>query len=133
MKKISMDYYREGYNCCESIIMAANKKYKLNLNKDILKIASPINNGMGVGSLCSAIIGGVMIIGYIFEKNISPEHTPINHIRMEFIDNVSCKLRAINCSQICKNFISENNCTEVISIIADVLDRVICKYKKSCP
>ena len=129
MKKLAIDLYKEGYNCCEAIIMSANKKYNLDITKDMLKFVSPINNGMGIGSLCSAIIGGIMVIGYIFEKKCAPEHSSINHIRMKFINSINCELKVMNCSQICRMSISKGNCINVISIIAGVLDKIISDYK----
>lgn len=128
MKKLAADYYKDGYNCCEAIIMSANTKYKLNISKEQLKFASCINNGMGVGNMCSTVIGGIMVIGYIFEKKHAPEHSNINHIRMRFIDDVNNQFKSVNCSQIKKNQMAVDNCSYIISIIAMILDNIIAEF-----
>lgn len=129
MKNFVADYYKNGYNCCEAVIMAADKKYKLGVSKDVLYSANLINNGMGVGSLCSAIIGGVMVIGLVFGRQNTIQDSQLGQLRMQFLDCVNCELKSINCSQICKTPLARDNCIEVISIIAGILDKIISKYK----
>lgn len=108
--------------------MAGGAKYKFCVTKDILKTSACANNGIGVGSLCGPIIGGIMVIGIIFEKKIPPEHTPINHIRMKFIDMVNKEFGAINCSQISKLPQAKDDCEQIISTVARILDDVIAEF-----
>lgn len=129
MKKAAQEYYSEGYNCCESIIMSANKKYNLNISNKELKLASCINNGFGVGSLCGSIIGAIMVLGLVFEKKEPPEHSSISHIRMDFIDEINSRFKTLNCSQICKLPIAKDNCNDIVCIVSEVLDEIIIKYK----
>lgn len=128
MKQIAKDLFEQGHNCCEVIIMAADKKYNLNIPEDTFRFVACTNYGFGIGSLCGAIISGVMIIGYIFKNSCSSDSACINKIRMEFIDNVNNKLQSINCSKIIKVNNEKEGCKRVVSIIADVLEKVIKKY-----
>lgn len=131
MRKLAQNYYKNGCNCCESIVMAANKKYNLGISKDLQGLVSGVNNGMGIGCLCGPIIGGVMVIGYILSKKKRNEKNDINYFRMKFINAICNEISCVNCAQITKLDIARGGCTEVVSKIAGILDNVLSECIKS--
>jgi len=56
-------YFRQGYNCAQSVLLAMQEHYKLE-NECIPKIATAFGGGVGrCGSLCGALTGAIMAIG----------------------------------------------------------------------
>lgn len=54
---------RQGFNCCESVLTAANAIWALNLSQDTFAAASLFKEGMGSGCTCGALVGMVMASG----------------------------------------------------------------------
>lgn len=56
-------YFKQGYNCAQSVLLAMQEHYKLE-NELIPKIATAFGGGIGrCGSLCGALTGAIMAIG----------------------------------------------------------------------
>lgn len=66
--EIAREAMREGSNCCESILRAANLVWDLNLSEDTLAAASLFNKGMASGCTCGALVGMVMASGLLQKK-----------------------------------------------------------------
>jgi C_GCAxxG_C_C family probable redox protein len=57
-------YFRQDYNCAQSVLLAMSKYYGVRRNRLIPKIATAFGAGIGRrGSLCGALTGGIMAIG----------------------------------------------------------------------
>lgn len=65
--KRSIDYFKQGYSCSESIVKAAIEKGLVHENA--LPLASGFSGGMGSGCLCGAISGMQIIIGSMYGRD----------------------------------------------------------------
>ena len=65
LKHETARYYRENtnINCAEAMLQAINEKYQLGLDKKALATMSTFGGGMGVGSVCGALTGGLAAVG----------------------------------------------------------------------
>lgn len=59
---------RQGFNCCESVLTAANAIWDLNLSQDTFAAASLFKEGIGSGCTCGALVGMVMASGILRER-----------------------------------------------------------------
>lgn len=65
----AVSYFKEGYNCAQSILLAMQKFWNVE-NPLEPKIASAFGGGIGRrGSLCGALTGGVISIGLKYGTN----------------------------------------------------------------
>jgi C_GCAxxG_C_C family probable redox protein len=58
------DYFKNGYNCAQSVLLTMQEYYGNPQNELIPKIAAAFGAGIGrCGSLCGALTGATMTIG----------------------------------------------------------------------
>jgi C_GCAxxG_C_C family probable redox protein len=61
-------YFSEGYNCCQSVLLAANDTWNLGMAPMIITAGRFFQHGMGSGSTCGALIGAQMALGILNER-----------------------------------------------------------------
>lgn len=66
--ELAREAMRQGFNCCESVLTAANAIWDLNLSQDTFAAASLFKEGMGSGCTCGALVGMVMASGILRER-----------------------------------------------------------------
>jgi C_GCAxxG_C_C family probable redox protein len=60
----AVDYFKQDYNCAQSVLLTMQEYYGIRRNWLIPKIATAFGGGIGRrGSLCGALTGAVMAIG----------------------------------------------------------------------
>ena len=59
--------FREGYNCAQSVFCTFAEDLGIDFDS-ALKLSSSFGGGMGRGSVCGALSGGVMAIGVILNS-----------------------------------------------------------------
>lgn len=62
LKEKAGQYYKQGYSCSESVVMAAIDAGLC--GKELLACATPFSGGMMSGCLCGAVAGAQLVIGY---------------------------------------------------------------------
>lgn len=62
LKERATEYYKQGYNCAETIIRAANDEYNLGMDDTAMRLTAGFGGGMGCGKACGALCGGVCAI-----------------------------------------------------------------------
>ena len=62
--------FKQGYNCCESLIKSCIEIFELNLPEDAYLMGRFFREGVGgSGCICGALAGGIMMLGYITGPN----------------------------------------------------------------
>lgn len=84
LKDVAEKYYKQGYNCAESLIRAGNDYYNLNLDENALKVAGAFGGGFHVGDICGALSGSACIISskYIETKAHETTHLKPNMLNL---------------------------------------------------
>ena len=62
LKASAEAYYKQGYNCAETMIRAANDVYHLGLDDQAMRLTAGFGGGMGCGRACGALTGGICAI-----------------------------------------------------------------------
>lgn len=67
---ISMDYFRRGFNCCQSVLLAFSDLTGLD-EQTAMNISGGYGSGAGTGELCGALNGAIMTLGLLYpiDKN----------------------------------------------------------------
>ena len=116
LKKYALEYYREGYNCSQCILKAAEKVYKVKVTDEMIKMCSAVNTGFGIGGMCSTIIGGIMVFGLVSDENTAKS------MRLKLIIGFREKYGCTECAKLQKKSVS---CEKLIGDTADMIERII--------
>jgi C_GCAxxG_C_C family probable redox protein len=120
MRNLAIYFHNQGYNCSRCIIMAAAEKFGFPLPQEVSDCCCGVNNGFGVGTICSALVGSVMVFGILF----SEEKTKL--MRLELFIQFQEKYGGLNC---CMISACREDCDDVIGDIAELTEKLILKYK----
>ena len=113
------EYYAQGYNCAEAIIKTFNEEF----NKDIpVSLGSPMGRGAFSGSLCGAINGALMIIGYLYGRNDSTEANEAGAYARQLMTAVKEKYSTELCRELKANKVS---CVEIIDFSYETLKSIL--------
>ncbi|MFL0194778.1 C-GCAxxG-C-C family (seleno)protein [Clostridium sp. WILCCON 0269] len=118
MKK-AVEFYKEGYNCAESIIKVVNQEKSLSIP---VSIASPFGGGMAVGSSCGAITGALMALGAIKGRKEAVEPNQAREYAKKIMGKIEEKYGTFQCTELKKKGVS---CAEIIEYTHSVLKEYI--------
>jgi C_GCAxxG_C_C family probable redox protein len=82
-------YFKQDYNCAQSVLLTMQEYYGIPRNRLIPKIATAFGGGIGRrGSLCGALTGAIMAIGlkHGTEGTVLAEKEKAYEIALEFYD-----------------------------------------------
>ena len=118
------------YNCAQAILYGANDYYNLNLDSKALKLITAFGAGMCTGNTCGMLSGGVAVIGLLFAEDMPTRNLKMKEVTGYWIEQFEQEFQNINCSHIKAINVKENEgCRNLILRAADLLERIIEKYK----
>ncbi len=117
LREKSIYYYKKGFNCSQCLLKACEQVYGINISKQSMKLCSAVNNGFGIGNICSVLISGIMIFGLLFDENTAKK------LRIELLTKFK-ENHSLNCISLKKEF-NANNCENIIGEIADIVENII--------
>lgn len=115
----AVEFYKEGYNCAESIVKALNEERNLNIP---VSVATPFGGGMAVGSTCGAITGAIIALGAIKGRESAEEANEARNLSKEIMNKIKEDYGTFNCIELKKNGVS---CSEIIEYAYEVLKKHI--------
>jgi C_GCAxxG_C_C family probable redox protein len=113
----AVEFYKEGYNCAESIVKAINEERNLNIP---VSVATPFGGGMAVGSTCGAITGAIIALGAIKGRESAEEANEARNLSREIMNKIKEDYGTFNCIELKKNGVS---CSEIIEYAYEVLKK----------
>lgn len=113
LKERALFYYEKGCNCSQCILCAARDEYGIEMPDECCKSCDGIYNGLGIGSVCSVLIGCIMVIGLV-EENVSFR-------RLDMTEKFNRKFGSINCGKLKNNM----NCCDIIADACDILEDIL--------
>lgn len=126
-EKIKNDYMKKnGLNCAETILRAANEELGLGLDKNALLLAAGFGGGMAVGNVCGALTGAIMVLSRLYVKERAHESTRIKEIEKKFIADFEKEFGTLLCTPIKdKYFKPDVHCKSVVTIAAEILENLL--------
>ena len=128
MKEEAVDYYKSGYSCSESVVLAAIDAGLCDAN--LLPVATSFSGGMSSGCLCGAVAGAQMVIGANFGKQTPSQRDDTARTKAkEFIDEFKKNHKATCCKVLTSGleFHSperKQNCTNLVAECAGILENI---------
>ncbi|MFA7663655.1 MAG: C-GCAxxG-C-C family protein [Clostridia bacterium] len=124
-KEQAMVYFKQGYNCAQSVLAAFMDKTGLDFQTS-LKIASSFGGGMGrLREACGAVTGMFMAAGLIYGYD-DPVNKTLKTEHYRLIQNLAAKFRDANGSIVCRDLLGLTN--KIDSPVPD--DRTEAYYKR---
>lgn len=129
MKEKAVNYYKQGFSCSESVVLAAIDEGLCDEN--LLAVASSFSGGMSSGCLCGAVAGAQIILGANFGKGNSKGNQEIARIKAkQFIDEFKTNRKATCCRALTAGleFNSperKQNCTYIVNECAEILENLV--------
>jgi len=93
------DYFKEGFNCTESIFMTFREILAPDLDPSLVRLFTGFGSGLGeAGCLCGALTGSVAAINLVLGRTTKEEdRSPAYQITQEFHDRFEAKFGATCC------------------------------------
>lgn len=63
LEEIAVKYYKQGYNCAETIFMAGIEAYHLDIDPKSVTMMSAFGGGLQCGDLCGCLTGAAAVLG----------------------------------------------------------------------
>ncbi len=103
-KAKAMDYFTNGYNCSQSVVLAYSDI--LDVNTDILAtISAPFGGGMGrLREVCGAVSGMFMVSGFIYKAN-DPMNLQAKKDNYQAVQSLAKTFTESNGSIICRELL----------------------------
>ena len=124
---IKDDYMKkEGLNCAETILRTANKDLGLGLDKNALLLAAGFGGGMGVGNVCGALTGCIMVLGRLYVKERAHESTRVKDVEQKLIAAFEKEFGTLLCTPIKDKYADpEYRCKSVVLKAAELLEELL--------
>lgn len=145
--ELAMDYFKEGYNCSQSVFLAFCDEYGMDC-ETALKVSSSFGAGMGrLREVCGAVTGMFMVAGMIYGYTDPKDHTSkTEHYKR--IQYLAKKFEEKNPSIICRELLGldagkdspvpelrtaeyykKRPCVELVGMAADIMEQYIAEHK----
>ena len=116
LKERVQAWYKTGENCSRIILLAAAEEYGICLSEDILSACKGIQSGFGIGSFCSGLAAGVMVLGLLFDEDT------VKSKRIQFLFQVQEKFGSLNC---CRLSLLGEDCEKLLIQVGEILQDII--------
>lgn len=131
LKDVAEKYYKQGYNCAESIIRAGNEYYDLGLDEKACKMTAAFGGGMQVGDVCGALTGSACVVSSRYVENNAHSCPDLHAIMLKLIRAFQEKFSSRLCREIKPKFFDrEVHCQNTVTLAAEVLENVLAEYDK---
>ena len=145
-KEIAMNYFKEGYNCAQAVVLAFEDLTGLD-KSTLLKLSSSFGGGLGrLREVCGSVSGMAIILGivYGYDDASSHEEKAAHYAR---IQEVAHKFEEKNGSIVCRELLGlsakhdspvpeartegyykKRPCVELVGDSAEILDEYITNH-----
>lgn len=134
MEEKAAGWFTKGYNCCQSILLAARETYALEMNPDFLiEIGRFFREGMASGCTCGALVGAEMALGLVNKEqglDLPPETAGALHDRFIKAFGSSC-CRVLRKKQGVIGKMTKQGCKKITAGTAGLLYELIEEIRSS--
>lgn len=150
-KELAMDYFLQGYNCTQSIVMAFSDLFGEEMDlEQVVKMSSSFGGGMGrLREVCGSVSGMFLVAGYLYGYS-GPETGQVKADHYARIQKLAHTFEEKNGSIVCRELLGlsvkeqspipeerteeyykKRPCKELIGMSAEILDQFI-KEEEAC-
>ena len=116
-------YLDQDYNCAETLLLAANEAYGLELPEGTHRLMSAFGGGMGCGRACGAVCGALAALGYQRADGRAHATEAFRDLCAGFVKKAESECGSIECNALMARYKKEDvRCLDTVLCIADLLD-----------
>ena len=117
-------YFRKGFNCAESVLLAAIDIYDLNLNPEAVRLATGLGGGLGRGDVCGALSGAVLALGAALGRiHQDQSQDAVKEVREQVVADFESEFRSLGCRDLRTE--DREDCVAYVRQAAMALDQVL--------
>lgn len=148
-KELAIDYFYQGYNCSQSLVLAFKDMLDIDENS-LSKMASSFGGGMGrLREVCGSVSGMFMVAGLLFGYS-GPEKGDVKADHYAVIQELAKRFEEKNGSIVCreilglsakhdspvpeartKEYYAKRPCPEIVGTAAEILEQYIKEHPSS--
>lgn len=132
LEKIAQAYYAQGYNCAESIILAGNEMYGLNLDPSVSRAFSAFGGGLQCGELCGALVGACGVVGAkLIERQAHDHKVELRTLTQKVVREFEKELGARKCMELKPKWHNPDpavKCVRTVTQAAIALEKVVSEW-----
>lgn len=114
------------FNCAEILLMAANEKYKLELDDRFIKAVCPFGGGMQLEKTCGSLTGAIVALGIMYTKDKPSTNEEMKEITKKFVAEFEKEFGSLDCSYLKAHYRSETEgCNPIKFKTAEIFERVV--------
>lgn len=126
LKEVAVQYYRQGYNCSESIIRAGNDVYNLGLHDKDMMMTAAFGGGFQIGDVCGALCGAACVVSSRYVSTKAHDCEDLRPLTQDLVIAFQKRMGSRLCAQIKPVFHTpELKCEPTVSVSAEVLEAVL--------
>lgn len=115
-------YYKDGYNCAESLILAGNDTYNLGLDAKAAKLMAGFGGGCAIGNFCGALAGALGILSILTIGEKAHDTEGYGPVRAEFMAKYEEALGSYICNDLKAKYRTEaDGCLKTCELTGEVL------------
>lgn len=123
----SVDYFKNGYSCSESIIRAAIDEGIC--DPVLLSCATSFSGGMSSGCVCGAVAAAQMVLGYNFGRgNLNNNEVCAREKAREFVEKFK-ERNKLTCCKVLSGGLQgierKERCSKYVSDASEILEELI--------
>lgn len=130
-KTLAVDdlYGKQDLNCAESMLFAGNEVYGLGLEQGKASPAAAFGGGMGIGHVCGALTGGLMVLSQLFVREKAHESDTMKLVASTYLERFRGRYGSLMCDELKKDFHdASRGCAAVVALAADLLEEVVAEF-----
>ncbi len=132
LKEKTSFYYKNGYNCAESLLRGANDAYALDLDENALKVIAGFGGGMQTGDVCGALAGCIAVISSRCVQTKAHDTPSLKPMIQQFIQRFEQEFRSIRCHAIKPlHFHPQQRCLHTVCVASDLLEAFIREWDET--
>ncbi len=124
MEQRVYDYFiTRDYNCAETILLAANEQYGLDLREQDFKLLSAFGSGLGCEKTCGALCGALAVIGRLKVADRAHATENFKELCAAFVQKFEDELGSIDCDRLKQKYRTEElRCLKTVELAARALE-----------
>ena len=123
MKEKALQYYRQGWNCAQCILKAAEAVYGLPVSRQCMNACAGVSTGFGVGGLCSVLIAGVMALGLLFDE------ATVKRLRVRLFTAFHDKYTCTDCGALKAKRGDGAQCEAIVAEVASLVETIVAEER----
>ncbi len=130
LKEIALTYYNQGYNCAETIVLAANDAYHLNLDAASIRLFAAFGGGLQCGDLCGCLTAAAGVLSALYVPTKAHDVKELRSYTQLLVREFERQMGARKCSDIKpKLYKNEIRCKDTVLYGAQALENTIQKIE----